>query len=203
MFRLVESIRVHEGQVHNLGYHQARAVRALRELYGFKGAFRLEEIISPENIPPHGLFKCRICYSVEGDAPVFAVECVPYQLPGIRSLKVVTAGDDLAYRYKYLDRREIDHLYAQRGFCDDVLIIKAGKVTDCSFSNIVFRREGVWYTPDEPLLEGTMRQKLLDHGRIVVAEIGVEDLYSFETCKPINAMLGFEAPEIEVSRIVF
>lgn len=203
MFRLVESIRVREGQIHNLGYHQARATRSLRELYGYAGAFRLDELISRENIPPHGLFKCRICYSLEENVPVFSVEFVPYHVPVIRSLKVVTADDHFTYRHKYLNRRGIDDLYAQRASCDDVLIIKAGKVTDCSFSNVVFRRGAVWYTPDKPLLQGTMRQKLLDHERIVIADIGVEDLNSFETCKPINAMLGFDAPEIEVSRIVF
>ncbi len=202
MFLLVESIRLKDGQFHNLGYHQARMVRSLKELFGYAGKLSLEAVLDGENIPQAGVYKCRICYEVHANRLVHAVEFLPYPYPRLRSLKVVT-DDEIEYRHKFTNRNRFDFLWRQKGACDDVLIIRQGAVTDCSFANIAFRRGETWFTPADPLLHGTMRRKLLDHERVVEADIRVEDLGSFETWKPVNAMLGFDAPEIEVSDIVF
>ena len=96
--------------------------------------------------------------------------------------------DDIEYSLKYSDRSLINTLFAQRGACDEIIIIKNGKVTDCSIGNLIFRQEKKWYTPDTPLLLGTQREKLLQEGKIQERTIFQEDIVNFDEIKIINAM---------------
>ncbi|HEY8936446.1 MAG TPA: aminotransferase class IV, partial [Cyclobacteriaceae bacterium] len=128
------------------------------------------------------------------------VEFIPYQPKSIRSLRIVE-HDRINYEFKYADRRTIDRLFELRKGCDDIIIIKRGLVTDSSFSNIVFKKGKHWYTPWSALLKGTMRQSLLEDGIIEEEEIRKEDLKDFESFKLINAMLGFDGPEVNISQI--
>ncbi|HHF3814093.1 TPA: aminotransferase class IV [Haemophilus influenzae] len=91
---------------------------------------------------------------------------------------------------KYSDRSLINTLFAQRGACDEIMIIKNGKVTDCSIGNLIFRQGKKWYTPDTPLLLGTQREKLLQEGKIQERTIFLEDIVNFDEIKIINAMNG-------------
>jgi 4-amino-4-deoxychorismate lyase len=110
--------------------------------------------------------------------------------------------DRISYELKYKDRTKLDKLFSQREDCDDILIVKKGNITDSSAANVIFRKGKTWYTPWSALLKGTMRQNLIDHNKIQTEEIQLADIKSFESCKLINAMLEFDAPEIDVSRIV-
>ena len=76
-------------------------------------------------------------------------------------------------------------------------------VTDSSNANIVFRKDKQWFTPWSALLKGTMRSNLLERDVIREEEIRIEDIPSFESFKLINAMFEFDAPEMDVSNIVF
>ena len=89
---------------------------------------------------------------------------------------------------KYSDRSLINKLFDQRGSCDEIIIIKNGKVTDCSIGNLIFRQGKKWYTPDSPLLLGTQREKLLQEGKIQERTIFQEDIVNFDEIKIINAM---------------
>jgi len=109
----------------------------------------------------------------------------------------------ISYEFKFQNRKTIDRLFEKREDCDDILIVKGGKVTDSSFANIVFRNGKDWVTPWSPLLKGTMRQKLIETNKIQPEKILEEDIKSFQTFKLINAMMEFDGPEIEVSNIVF
>jgi 4-amino-4-deoxychorismate lyase len=68
---------------------------------------------------------------------------------------------------------------------------------------VVFKKSGTWFTPESPLLPGTMRQRLLDKGLIKTEMIRKEDIETFECFKLINAMLGFEGPEVSIKKIIF
>ena len=127
---------------------------------------------------------------------------MPYEPRAVRRVKVVE-DDQITYSFKYVNRDAINRLFDQRGACDDVLVVKQGKVTDCSYSNIVFRKGSEWVTPSAPLLEGIMRQQLIDQNKIKVREIEKSEIRSFLSFKLINAMLRFDGPEIDVSNIVF
>lgn len=126
----------------------------------------------------------------------------PYEAKNITSLKIVY-DNAIEYAYKFEDRSVLNNLFSQRNDCDDILIIKNGLVTDSSYSNVVFFDGARWITSAKPLLAGTMRQYLLDTGAIFEDEIRVEQISLFKKVRLINALLGFDVPELSVSQIVF
>lgn len=198
MSLLIESIKLLDGQFHNLFYHEQRMNRSLKMLCGVQENFNLENFLQQFERPTQGLYKCRLIY----DDQSREVEFVPYQPKAIQKLRIVE-HDRISYEFKFKDRKLINRLYELRNECDDILIVKKGYVTDSSFSNIVFRRNKKWVTPWSALLKGSMRTKLLERNVIDQEEIRIEDIKSFESFKLINAMLEFDGPEIEVSNIVF
>lgn len=188
MSRLIETIRVSGGQPENGAYH-VRRIMMSRPKWNINSALQLAGI-------GDGVYKYRIVY----DAESFDTTIERYTIRPIRTLKLVT-DNNIVYNRKFEDRRALEQLYSQRGDCDDVLIIKNGAITDTSYSNIIFRKGDTWFTPDTCLLDGTMRQYLLDEGRIKKLPITPADLSQFSHFKLINAMLRDEAPESEVSNI--
>lgn len=198
MSRLIESIKLRDGKFFNLRYHESRMSHALSAIFRRSPDLRLEEYLLGHEYPGNGLYKCRIVYDdVSRD-----VSFDPYEPRAIRTVKAVE-DDSISYSYKFEDRGAINRLFSNRDGCDDILIIQRGKVTDCSYSNIVFRKGREWFTPDTPLLPGTMRQRLIDENKIRPREILATDIRSFDGFRIINAMLEFESAEIEVSKIVF
>jgi 4-amino-4-deoxychorismate lyase len=195
MFHLFESIYLNNGTFRNLSYHQARIEKSITDLVGESPKWSLEEVIHQIEYPKTGLFKLRVVYARE----VLNLEFAPYQPKIVKSLKLVAGSLD--YTNKYEDRLELNLLFQQRGACDEIIIVKDGFITDSSYANLIFRKHNEWFTPTTYLLAGTMRQFLLDQKAIRIASIRPEDLYQFNACKLINAMLGMDAPEIPISAI--
>ena len=198
MSLLIESIKLLDGEFYNLAYHEARMQHSLSSLFGRNDKPGLKSLLLETEYPRTGLYKCRILYNDQSRNVSF----YPYEPRRLNTIRVVH-DDAITYTYKYEDRRAIDRLFAMRDGCDDVLIVRRGKVTDCSYSNVVFRKGLEWFTPEVPLLKGTMRQKLVDENKIRPREILPGDIRSFDGLKVINAMLEFDSVEIEVSDIVF
>ena len=184
MSRLIETIRVADGKIENLEYHSRR----MNHLHARK--------ILNISLPTSGTHKLRIVY----DENHFEAEISAYTIKPVRSLKLVF-DNNIMYDHKYEDRTSINRLYKLKETADDVLIIKNKFITDVSYANIIFRSGNEWYTPDSFLLNGTMRQYLLDRKRIKERRITVDDISDFTHFKLINAMLRDEAPESEVLNI--
>ena len=124
-----------------------------------------------------------------------------YHIRPIHSLQVVNG--QLDYSLKYEDRSILNKLFAQRGNCDDVLIVKEGYVTDGSYTNLAFFDGQNWWTPTTPLFQGIQRQALLAKGIIQEKVIFEQDIYSYKKVKLFNAMMDWEnAPEVGVERIL-
>lgn len=183
MSRLIETIRVAEGRLENIEYHFRRMGR------------RLEEILEID-LPPQGVHKLRIVYDAKG----YSFDITPYKIRPVRSLKLVV-NDKIRYDRKFEDRTELNEMFNQREDCDDVLIVKDNLVTDASYANIIFKEGSRWFTPDSFLLNGTMRQFLLDRKLIAETHITPKHLSRFSHFKLINAMLRNEAPESEILNI--
>lgn len=198
MSLLIESIRLHNGIFHNLRYHEQRMNRSLRELVAKPFSVRLAEFLDGVESPRQGLYKCRIVYNEQNAE----VEFVPYVVRHVHTIRVVE-DNTISYDHKFLNRTHLDRLFAKRDGCDDVLVVRNGLITDASYANIVLSRDGNWFTPEPCLLEGTMRQLLIDSGRISPAAIRKEEVFSFETFKLVNAMTGFDGPEVNVANIIF
>ena len=84
-----------------------------------------------------------------------------------------------------------------------IIIVKNKFVTDASYANLVFYADGNWVTPKSCLLSGVMRTVLLRSGKIQEAEITVDSLRKYEKVKLINAMVGWNGPEISMSSVIF
>lgn len=198
MSRLFETIQVRNGKIRNLEYHNRRFNASRRELFGITRQEDLGSLIRiPEDLGS-GIFRCRVLYGREIDT----IEFIPHRGREVRSLKMV-CGDAIDYPLKYADRQALEALFARRGDCDEILIIKNGFVTDTSISNIVFcRSDGSWITPDTYLLKGTMRTFLLETGRIQEVPVRPEDLPGYSAAKMINCMLDLDgSPPIPVNHI--
>lgn len=199
MFRLIESIRLEDGEWFNLHYHQKRMDESVFLLTGVQNKIQLISLLQKQNLPVTGKFKCRIVYSEVGG---IEMSLTPYETRSINSIKIIH-DNTIDYAFKFEDRTALNNLFAQRNTCDDILIVKNGLVTDASYSNVVFFDGASWLTPAQPLLKGTMRQYLLDSGAIVEEAIRADQIPLFKKVKLINALLGFNGPELSVSQIVF
>jgi len=197
MSRFIETIRLKDGVADNLSYHAQRMNRSVEEVLCSKREFDLEEALSSFSLPPKGLHKIRLVYDTE----IRSLEVTPYKRKEIRQLKIVY-DNSVSYDYKFENRTELESLFSQRDECEDVIIIKNYQVTDTSFSNLVFKKGNQWFTPKTFLLDGTTRKRLLEEEIIFEEKITINDLQRYDKVKLINAMLQFDGPEIDVSRIV-
>lgn len=175
-----ESIRVADGKVFHLDYHQRRVERI--------SAVQLQEAVDRVSLPQKGLYKLRISYT---PTAILRTDTQAYTPKDIDSLKGVY-DDHIDYSLKSEDRSALNRLHRLRESCDDVLIIKNGRVTDTSYCNILFSDGAKWITPDTPLLEGTCRARLIEEGKVGVEEIRITDLHAFKYYMLVNAMLDFD-----------
>jgi 4-amino-4-deoxychorismate lyase len=181
---LLETIRIEGGIIHNLPYHQARMNRSREHLFH---TFSTIDLASHLEAPdPYVVFRCRVLYGHE----IEKIEYIPYTPKPIKHLKIVSS--DIEYRYKYAYREPLDALLAAYPDADEVIIEKDGLLTDTTISNLAFYKEGKWYTPRKPLLEGTMREKFLDRGILHLRDIAKTDLSGYTHVALINAMIGFK-----------
>lgn len=195
MCQLLESISLREGAIERLHYHQQRMDKACANLFNKRAPY-IGNILQEIPLPSTGHHKIRVLYSENQ----IATEIVSWKMPVINSLRVVFS-DQISYGYKYSDRSVIDSLFEQRGHCDDILIIKNGQVSDTSYCNIILFDGRKWVTPLQPLLKGTVRQYLLDQSLLTEDDISFTDLYRYKKVKLINAMMGFDGPEIPLENI--
>jgi 4-amino-4-deoxychorismate lyase len=199
MSLLVETIRIENGKILNISFHNERMIRSLYNIYGLMRKPELEKIIEVPESAYQGIHKCRVIYNDKSTK----VEFLPYSIRPVRSLKVVFS-DDICYPYKYTNRDKINRLFDMRGECDDILIVRYGKLTDSSYANVILRdNDGSWVTPSTFLLPGTRRSNLLKGGLVKEADISYSDITKFTELRLINAMMNIDDTEgIAVSNII-
>jgi 4-amino-4-deoxychorismate lyase len=199
MLLLFEAIRIENGRILNVSFHNERMARSLYNIYGLLSKVELETIIQVPESATSGIFECRVAY----DDKTTEVQFLPYTFHQVRSLKIVFS-DEICYPNKYINRDKINRLLDKKGECDDILIVKFGKLTDSSRANIILlNNEGRWVTPASFLLPGTRRANLLKSGLIEEADVSFSDISEYSELKLINAMQGLDDTEgIPVRNIV-
>jgi len=180
---LLETIKIKEGKIYNLVYHQKRCDKSRLDLYHTTKSLCLKSLINP---PPTGYYRCRILY----DTKIQSIEYIPYQEKEIKTLKIVNTP--LKYDYKYANRTTLESLCKKHPEVDDILIESHGIIKDTSIANIAFYDGNSWVTPTNPLLEGTMRAKLLEEGFLQKKIIQKSDLHHYSHVALMNAMIGFK-----------
>lgn len=193
MYPFVETIRIENGQMWHIPYHNAR-LNATRDFMGWSEPIDLATVIRTDF--PQKRHKLRVVYGKE----IGEWTCEPYIPRCIRSLKLVS-DPNIRYAFKSTERTGLQQLFDKRGTCDEVLVVRNGLLTDTSIANIALFDGTHWFTPETPLLKGTMRQRLLDEGIVREACLLVTDLPSFSYLRLMNAMVDWGEWEIPVSQI--
>lgn len=179
----LETIKLKDGKVFNLEAHRKRFQKTLDKFYPESG-LKFPDLQKAASENPRGLFKIRVLYSDK----IEKIEALPYSPKKISSLKTVNLNG-AKYSYKSANRALSDFALSKKGDASDVIICKNGKVCDSSYANIVFRKNGKFYTPKTFLLNGTKRQKLLKEGAIEARDISISDIRNYERAVFINSML--------------
>lgn len=189
---LLETIKIEDGEIYNLSYHQQRCTKSRQILFNSLDVLDLSSFI---DAPKTGLYRCRILY---GEI-LHSIEYIPYTPKEIQSVKIVSS--DIEYSLKYANRDALNALLESNKDVDEVIIEKEGFLTDTTISNIAFFDGEQWVTPVKPLLEGTMRAKLINEGFLQPREIKKEDLQNYSKVALMNAMIGFKILNIEPYKI--
>ena len=184
MFRFIETIRIEDGCPINLNLHQKRMETTIKHFWPGMEFPQLEDILSVWK-KSCDILKARIVYDCNG---IVEKSATPYTMRNIRSLRIVQ-DDAIEYTYKSSDRSTLERLHDMRGESDEVLIVKDGLLTDTSYTNIALFDGIRWLTPRKPLLNGTMRQKLLAEGKVYEADITPCEINRFDKIALFNAMI--------------
>lgn len=203
MCHLLETIRVENGVISNLAFHQKRMDATRWHFFGKRGDIQLGDFIvqlknsGDSGINSPGLFKLRIVY---GEI-IHEAELLPYKLPSINSLKMVYCNQ-IQYPFKLADRSEINRLTDLRENCDDIMIVQEGRVTDSSYANLAFYDGKTWFTPHKPLLAGTQRAALLENRIIFASEIHADQIWQYKKVALFNAMIKWpDRLEVDIHNI--
>ncbi len=197
MYRLLETIKVENGLLNNIGYHNKRMNEARSVIFGEQKIIRLEKEV---RVPPQfseSLYRCRVIYG----RAIEDIEFLPVRPRVFNRLKIIR-DPQISYPFKFEDRSHLNRLYNQKEDADEIIIVKDGLVTDCSIGNIVFYDGTTWFTPDSPLLKGTQRQFLLDHHLVRERKISEKDIFSYRKAGLINAFFDLKnMPVIKIENI--
>ena len=177
-----ETIRCEDEEILNIEYHQKRISRTIGK------NINLGEYIYP---PSEEVLKCKVIYDKD---EIIDISYTPYRPRNIKSFKIVV-DDNIEYKYKAIDRDNIDKLYNKRELCDEIIIIKNGLVTDTSIANIAIYKDDIWITPKTFLLKGTTRDRLLNENFTKEVNISLDELLNCKKIALMNAMIGFKAIE--------
>lgn len=199
--QFVETIKIKEGEAQAIAYHQERLERTIRHFFpslcSATSMPSLEELVAPT--ADMDFYKARVVYGEQG---VKDITYAAYAMREIRSLQVVE-NDAIMYDYKSADRSSLNALVAQKGDCDEIIIVKHGLLTDTSFTNLAIYDGNHWITPKRPLLLGTKRAALLDKGIIQEADITLNDLRNAVKVSLFNAMIEFGEREVPIGNVRF
>lgn len=194
MCRFIETIRIENGNAHNLDAHERRMNQTRKVFFQNGSDMQLSSLLTPS------LYSERTRCRIEYDEEIVRIEYIPYQLRPVYNIKAIQS-DTLDYRFKYADRSVLDHLFKQKGNADEIIIIQDKRLTDTTICNIALWNGQEWITPAEPLLRGTMREKLLSEQKITKGTIHIEELNKYQRIRLFNAMIDFGEVELPVSAI--
>jgi 4-amino-4-deoxychorismate lyase len=197
MSLLVETLYVKAGKIRNLSFHQSRYRRSCKKLFGKNPDTSLKKLLTPKLPQDDVLYKCRVLYNEK----VKEITFIPYTYPEIKRLAIVRS-DDVEYSFKWADRPSLDELFRQRGEADEIIIVRKGWVTDAYYYNIVFEKNGEYFTPKNPLLKGIQRAVLIRQKKIIPVMISVENIYDYEKIHLINAMTELGQMVVNIRQIL-
>ena len=184
MSQFIETIRLENGVLHSLNYHQERVNKTFLQFFKTSSSFSLEKVISKNKLPQQGLFKLRIVY----DALQQSIEFAEYIRAKFNSYKLVEIDNNFRYSFKSTDGKLFDKISQEADKNTLPILIQNKNVSDSVFSNLIFEKNGKLYSPNTPLLFGTMLSQTLLQHKINMITIKEDEIKNFDYIYPINAM---------------
>lgn len=187
MFPFFESMALIGGKIRNLSFHQSRINRTFGRFYPGYTPHEIQNINFDIQDNPIQIYKVKLSYNLLD----YLIQITPYETKSIAGVMPISQPE-LNYSYKYTDREILNFLKNKFPENVEILIIKNGKICDTSIHNIILNKNNKWFTPSEPLLNGTMRQFLLYEKKITECEIYLNNLGEYKNFKLINALNSFD-----------
>ncbi len=181
MFSFLETICIQNGQAQHLDFHQMRVNETFEQFFQEWEPFDVEELVAEQVLPTEGTHRLRITYQEDPET----IEILPYTKKEVKRFALVDTGE-IDYGFKWAERGFFQTFLDAHPEADEVIFVKDGRIQDCSMANLAFLKEGIWYTPEEPLHWGTTRARLIIEEEVEEAEILVEELASYERVCLIN-----------------
>lgn len=186
MSQFIESIKIEDQEVFLLELHQKRVNDTFAH-FGAQGSINLEKIVKNLEIDEDGFFKLRIVYDLERN---YKTQLIPYAIAEINNFQLVE-NNTYDYAFKFEDRKEFEKMKT-KAKTEEIIIVKNNCITDTSYTNLLFLKDEIWYTPTTYLLNGVMRQHLLKENKIKETEITLQNIKEFSHFQLINSMNDFD-----------
>ncbi len=186
MSQFIESIKIEDQEVFLLELHQKRVNDTFAH-FGAQGSINLEKIVKNLEIDEDGFFKLRIVYDLNRN---YKTQLIPYAIAEIDNFQLVE-NNTYDYAFKFEDRKEFEKMKT-KAKCEEIIIVKNNYITDTSYTNLLFLKDEIWYTPSTHLLNGVMRQHLLATSKIKETEITLQNIKEFTHFQLINSMNDFD-----------
>lgn len=186
MSQFIESIKIEDQEVFLLDLHQKRVNDTFAH-FGMQGSIDLGKIVKDLEIDENGFFKLRIVYDLNKN---FRTQMIPYAIAEISNFQLVE-NNTYDYAFKFEDRKEFERMKT-KAKTEEIIIVKNNYITDTSYTNLLFLKDEIWYTPTTYLLNGVMRQHLLATNKVKETEITLQNIKSFTHFQLINSMNDFD-----------
>ena len=187
MFSFLETICIQDGQAQHLDFHQMRINETFDQFFPEWEPFDVAELVAEKELPAQGTHRLRITYQEDPET----IEILPYVKKEIQRFALVDTGE-IDYGFKWAERGFFQTFLEAHPEADEVIFVKDGKVQDCTVANLAFLKEGIWYTPEDPLHWGTTRARLIIEEELEETDILVEELATYERVCLINVFRSLE-----------
>jgi 4-amino-4-deoxychorismate lyase len=181
MFSFLESICISNGQAQHVDYHQMRVNETFDTFFPEWEPFDVWEEIEKVDLPKEGIHRFRITYTEDPQK----IEVLPYEPKIVKKFALVDSGE-IDYGFKWAERGFFQQILDAHPEADEVIFHQNGIIQDCTFANLAFLKDGVWYTPEAPMHWGTTRARLLVEDEVEETDILVSELHQYERICMIN-----------------
>lgn len=186
MSRFIESIKVEDQKIFLPELHQKR-VNDTFSHFGRECKIDIQRLFLDLKHEEDGLYKFRIEYDLDNN---FITQIIPYAISELDDFELVI-DNDIDYSFKSADRSQLQKM-KDKSHADEVIIVKNNQITDTSYSNLLLLKDKTWFTPKSYLLNGVMRQNLLQLKEIKETEITLDNIKEFTHFQLINALNDFD-----------
>lgn len=197
MSQFIESIKIEDQKAYLLDLHQKRVDETFSH-FGAEGTLDLQEIFNQLAHDDNGLYKLRIVYDLKKN---YKTRLIPYAISEMDLFQLIE-NNTCDYAFKFAERSDFETMKTKVR-AQEIIVVKNNHITDTSYSNLLFLKNKIWYTPTTYLLNGVQRQNLLRAGKIKEAEITLENISTFSHFQLINALNEFDESLVyPIERIV-